>query len=366
MILDEVYDRLLDLFRPKAITIPPMDGCLRPNNLLDEAPVVAEVHQPDNAIHLGGELWFSSTNRLLKISLSSDSSKPETVDEFDHDISCLAAGPDKSLAVGLDSGQVFIERSGNRVEFSALGERQLRCPTALEFIDQNQLVVCQGSEQVRPSEMTKDLMQIGRSGSVWLLDLAGNSQQCIASKLGFPFGVAVLHKTREILVSECWRCRVIKVSIDRKDSVQTVLSDLQGYPARLFQTGGEKTMLCVFAPRNRLVEFVLKENEYRQRMTETVEPEHWIAPQIKSGQNFLEPLQQGCVKTMNIHKPWAPSLSYGLLVRLGQNGNPEASFHSRANGKRHGITSGCEVGNSVYVTSKGGDCILKIAPETEA
>ena len=36
-----LLDPILDLFRGKAVTIPPMDGALRPNTALDDAEVVA-------------------------------------------------------------------------------------------------------------------------------------------------------------------------------------------------------------------------------------------------------------------------------------------------------------------------------------
>ena len=49
---------------------------------------------------------------------------------------------------------------------------------------------------------------------------------------------------------------------------------------------------------------------------------------------------------MGIHKPWAPSRSYGLVVRLDAAMRPVASFHSRANGHRHGVTSAIEVGRA--------------------
>ena len=360
MIIDEIYDRLLDLFRPKAITIPPMDGHLLPNNLLEEAPVAVEVHQPDNAINCNGELLFSSGNRVLRFDVRGDQGESETVREFDHEITCMAAGSAGQYAVGLNSGQIFVEGAAENIEISSVGDQELKCPTAMQFVDEHQLVVCQGSTQVSPSDMRVDLMNIGRSGSVWKLNLRDGSQECLASDLGYPYGVAALPGTQEILISECWRHRVVKLSLDSTYSVKSVISDLQGYPARLFETSNGKIMLCIFAARNRLVEFVLKEDEFRQRMIESVDPQFWIAPQLRTGESFLEPLQQGRVKTMNILKPWAPSLSYGLVVRLGKNGNPEASYHSRANGSRHGITSGCEIDGHVYVTSKGGDCILKI------
>ena len=122
-------------------------------------------------------------------------------------------------------------------------------------------------------------------------------------------------------------------------AVEPVLTKLPGYPARLAAGADGGAWLCLFAPRNRLIEFVLEEDAYRADMMREVAREHWIAPALSSGTSFLEPLQCGGVKTMGIHKPWSPTRSYGLLVRLDRNLRPVASFHSRANGRRHGITS---------------------------
>jgi hypothetical protein len=95
-------------------------------------------------------------------------------------------------------------------------------------------------------------------------------------------------------------------------------------------------------------------------MMREIAREHWIAPTLSSGTSFLEPLQCGGVKTMGMHKPWSPSRSYGLLVRLDRNLRPVASFHSRANGRRHGITSVITRDGRVLVTAKGGNAILEL------
>jgi len=139
------------------------------------------------------------------------------------------------------------------------------------------------------------------------------------------------------------------------------LARLPGYPARLAPAADGGAWLCLFAPRNRLIEFVLQEDAYRADMMRDVARPHWIAPALSSGSSFLEPLQCGGVKTMGIHKPWSPSRSYGLLVRLDRNMRPVASFHSRANGRRHGITGVIERDGRVLVAAKGGNAILSLA-----
>jgi hypothetical protein len=91
-----------------------------------------------------------------------------------------------------------------------------------------------------------------------------------------------------------------------------------------------------------------------------IEQSNWIAPALSSGNSFLEPLQSGGVKTMGIHKPWSPTRSYGLVVKLDSDLRPVAGFHSRANGRRHGIASVIEADGRVLAASKGGNVILEI------
>ena len=50
-----------------AITVPPMDGALRPNQRLEEAHVVMEARAPDNLVLHHGEVLFSSGRDLRKL-----------------------------------------------------------------------------------------------------------------------------------------------------------------------------------------------------------------------------------------------------------------------------------------------------------
>ena len=50
-----------------AITVPPLDGALRPNHRLDDARVRIACDQPDNLIVSDGRILVSSGQRLLRI-----------------------------------------------------------------------------------------------------------------------------------------------------------------------------------------------------------------------------------------------------------------------------------------------------------
>ena len=280
------------------------------------------------------------------------------VAEFPAPVTGLAAEPrGDGFALGLDDGSVVIRRGdgSTRVVGSHL------CPTALAFADADTLLVCQGAKDLRPTEWARDLMQKGASGSVWALDLRSGERTQLAAGLAFPFGALVPPGGGAVIVAESWRHRLVRLSLDRSGRPEPVLVNLPGYPARLSPAEDGGAWLALFAPRNRLIEFVLEEDGYRDEMVRDVHPDFWIAPTLNPHRSFLEPLQCGAVRTMGIHKPWAPSRSYGLLVRLDRNLRPIASFHSRSDGLRHGVTSAIASGDSIFVAAKGGNAILRLA-----
>jgi len=106
----------------------------------------------------------------------------------------------------------------------------------------------------------------------------------------------------------------------------------------------------------------MREKAYRYAMLNEIPAEFWIAPAFSSGNSFLEPLQCGGVKTMGVHKPWSPSRSWGLAVRLDNNAQPLTSYHSRADGQRHGVHSLLDTGKAILVASRGGNLIVDLRP----
>ena len=86
----------------------------------------------------------------------------------------------------------------------------------------------------------------------------------------------------------------------------------------------------------------------------------WIAPALSSGASFLEPIQGGARKKLNMLKPWSPSWSYGLVAACGPPCGRSASFHSRADGAIHGVTSCCELDGKLYVAAKGSGRIVAV------
>jgi hypothetical protein len=343
-----IFESILDFFRGKAVTIPPLDGAFRADNTLEEAALFATLSRADNLAVLDNRVIASSGKVLYALDEGGHATELQS---YPDEITAIAVSSQNELVIGLENGDLLI--AGLRAALPP----SVKCITALSFAPDGSLWMANGSTHHSPSAWVADLMEKNVAGSVWKCDPGAQSFRLIADKLAFPCGL--LADNDGVVVSESWRHRLVR--IDSKTGVpKIVLNHIPGYPSRLSPTPDGSAWLAVFAPRSRLVEFVLQEADYRFDMMAGVPRALWAAPALSSGHSFLEPLQFGSIKAMGIHKPWAPSRSYGMVVRLDASMVPTGSFHSRANGTRHGTCSVIENNNHLFVAAKGGDCILSI------
>jgi hypothetical protein len=344
-----LFEPILDFFRGKAITIPPLDGAFRADNTLEEAALFAELPGADNLAVLDNRLIASSGNILYALDESGHATQLQS---YPAEITAVAVSAKNALAIGLENGDLLI--AGRQAALPP----SVKCITALSFAPDGSLWMANGSGHHSPSAWVADLMEKNVAGSVWKCEPGTQNFRLIADKLAFPYGL--LADTNGVVVSESWRYRLVRLD-GKTGEPKTVLNHIPGYPSRLSPTPDGGAWLAVFAPRNRLVEFVLQETDYRFDMMKNVPRDLWTAPALSSGHSFLEPMQFGSVRSMGIHKPWAPSRSYGMVVRLDGSMVPTGSSHSRANGTRHGTCSVIENDNQLFVAAKGGDCILSIS-----
>jgi hypothetical protein len=337
-----------------AVTVPPMDGALRPNRDLETAGVLTRLSRPDSLAVCGEALLATSGPALLRIDPTTGSATPEYA--FTAPITAMAADRTGRLAVGLADGAVLIGRLDACAAMRPVDAAGLSCPVAMAFDGQGSLFVCQGSAFHSPQDWARDLMERRESGSVWKIAEGGTGADLIADAMAFPFGIVPFEDG--VVVSESWRHRL--VFIDARGRRRTLLDDLPGYPARL-SASGDGYWLAVSAPRSQLIEFVLREPRFRERMLREIDPQHWLAPTRTSARSYLDPMQGGGMITHGQVKPWAPARSYGLVVRLDGAMQPVASHHSRADGRFHGVTDCVEMGGELIVASNGGDALLKLS-----
>lgn len=340
-----------------AVTVPPLDGALKPNNLLEEAGFGIAVAVPDNLVATEAGLVYSSGGTLYR---QPPCGGPGTqLRVAGGCVSALAASAEGVLAVAAGNGISFIDATGSDVRGLSAGKQDWTGITAMAFAPDGSLVIAIGSSKNAPDDWQRDLLDGERAGSIWRLSPGGGQATKLAGGLAYPNGIAI-ESDGNIIVSEAWQKRLIRLGPGGKLLGQ-VMEDLPGYPARISRSARGGYWLSVFAPRSQLIEFVLREPAYRRTMMAEVDKEFWIAPALRSGRSFREPMQGGALKQMGILKPWAPTRSYGLVIELTPDFVPVRSLHSRAGGRRHGITSAVEAGGKLWASAKGGDELVAVS-----
>lgn len=354
--------RLLGRDGEDALSVPAMDGVFKPNTRLDAAELVLELPAIDNLAAAPDTLYCSSENTVFDIDPRTGHAKP--VKEFAGAVTMAAASPAGRLAVGVEGAglELFEEGAWRRLDLPADCSS---CITAGVFAGDDDLYLAVGSRQHAASEWKRDLMSRGATGALLRCRLSTQKTEIVREGLAFPYGLAVIEDGR-LAVSESWRHRILSLPAQGGGTATMLVGDLPAYPARLTPATDGGFWLALFAPRRQLTEFVLREDDYRREMTATIPPEAWIGPDFADGNDDEQPLQAGSVRQMGIMKPWAPSRSYGMVVRLDGAMVPVASIHSRADGRRHGIASVVEFGGHLYAASRGSGTLLRIGIGPEA
>jgi hypothetical protein len=346
--------RALFNWRGSGVAIPILDGPLKPNQLLETAELVATLQDPaDLGVDEHGVL-LADGDAVLRLVGGSQLQRVAQAGGRVTAMTSIAGG----IAVAVDGTRVRV--IGGRYD----GREWTGAPSPFHAINtlaadgENALIATDGSQTRSVDEWKHDLLERGRSGRVYRIDLASGELRTLASGLSYAFGV--VRTPTGLWVSESWRHRIVRIG-EGNATTSSPLSRLAAYPSRLSRAPSGGYWLTLFACRTQIVELVLRERGYRETMMREVDPEYWVAPALSAGHSFLEPLQGAGVKQMGVIKPWAPPRAYGLIARLDDAGQPRYSLHSRVDGSNHGVVAAAEYGDHLYALAKGPRRLLRVS-----
>jgi hypothetical protein len=334
-----------------AVTVPPLDGALRPNRALDEAAARFPLAGVDGLAVVSGKLLASSGTTIHCLAQGAWNKRSE----YGAEISCLASIGEHGLAIALATGEITIEGGRFNGRSYRLGEN-LACVTALVATGA-ELYVANGSATNGAVDWQRDLLERNASGSIWRIDLESGTSNRLAENLAWPAGLAI--DADGLVYSEAWKHQLVRIDRAQPGRGLVLLTDLPAYPGRISHAA-DGHWLALFAPRSQLVEFVLREPAYRKRMMAEVPQAYWVAPRFRSGRSFYESLQGGGVKHLGLLKPWAPTMSAGLCVKLDFAFQPRSSLQSRADGRTHGVTSAAEYRGELFIAARGDGVVVSL------
>lgn len=335
--------------------IPVLDAGFSPNQRLEEAEVLAEVHAPDSiACAANGDVFITSVNSVL-VFRNGDFGAAGILAEMQRPVGALAVHIDGRVLVAVaGEGVVALDATGRECgRLRAVDGTPLACVTAIAVADDGTIFLTDGSRHNGPEEWLHDLMQKRRgSGRVVACSEDLSGARVLSDGLSWPDGIACAGDGTHVLVAEAWAHRLLAVPV-AASGMQVMVKNFAGYPSRICRASAGGYWVAFFAMRTQLTEFVLRENAFREQMMEKVAPELWIGPSLGGHFDYREPTQVGRIKKLGIQKPWAPPRSYGLVARLDETGRAIESLHSRVSGSLHGVTDVQEFGGRLLIASKG-------------
>ena len=338
--------------------IPTLDGPWKQNELIGDCAMVDRMldHPDDVIVDDYGKPWVSDGDRIYRIGGNWFAPVRSVVYKMSGRAGAICRHPDGSLIVAISGkGVEIIAPDGSRRTVSNADTGPMACITAIAVGPDGNVLLTDGSIQCGPERWVEDLMRSGQTGRLLALDWTTGAARTLRTGLAWPFGVCQI-EDGTVLVSESWKHRLLAVDLSGATRVQpkVVLDNLPGYPSRIKPAEGGGYWLALFALRNPLVEFVLREERFLQEMLETVPPRYWVAPAMATGDDYREALQLGAIRQVGMKKPFSPPYSYGLVARLDRRFQPIKSLHSRADGKRHGVTGiAAPTRHSLFILSAG-------------
>jgi sugar lactone lactonase YvrE len=342
--------------------IPSMDGALSPNDALDACEPIGEPLPDLDSVTKGpdGALYATSGVNVVRLDGPGFTNRAQLA-ALPGPGGGLAFHPDGRLLVCVaDHGLVALDARGTQA--SLLREAEgvaLRCLTDVAAAPDGSVFLASGSDRNRAGDWLRDLMENGGSGRLVSCDASLGHARSVRSGLRYPHGLAFAGG--HLWFTESWNHRVSRIPLNNGGALgpsEMIIRNLPGYPARLSPTQEGEFWLNLFGLRTQLIEFVLREDDYREEMMRAIDPSLWIGPAYASTGHYLEPLQGGGIKKLGIQKPWAPPRSYGLVVRIDQTGRALESLHSRVGGRFHGVTAAVETEQGLVIASKGQNRLL--------
>ncbi len=343
--------------------LPPLDGALSPNDRLDAGTPIGDPLPglDDVMVAADGSVYVSAGRKVLKLS-GNGLSERSLVAEFEGDAGGLAIHPDGRLLVCVAGrGLAALDPADPKPRWlEAADGRGFAGLTSVTAAPDGRIFAVEGSTGRPPNQWRHDLMEKRSNGRLVMCSADLGNARVLLRDLPYPYGVAVSADGKQLWLTEAWAHRLSRFALtdDGIGPREVVAPNLPGYPARLHRDAQGGFFLGMFARRTHLIEFVLKEDDFRKDTIATMAPDYWIAPAFAGGSDCLEPMQIGGVKALGIQKPWAPPRSYGLLVHLDSDGNATDSLHSRAGGRFHGVTGAGDTQYGVVIAARGAGQLL--------
>ncbi len=314
---------------------PSLTGVLEPNELLQEAELLAQgkVNAPEEVAADGqGRLYFGTPagtiSRLLPngvIETFTETGGRPLGMKFDRQGNLIVADAIKGLLSVDSQGSITIlATSADGVPF--------KCTDALDIAQNGTIYFTDASDKFPLKDYLMDMLEARPHGRLMRYDPATSTVTVLMRALNFANGVALSKNEDFVLVNETYQYRIHKFWLagPKAGKSEIFIENLPGFPDNISSNGKGTFWLALFTIRSSALDVL---HQY---------------PTIKS---FLSRLPVSL---------WLKSKRYGFVVALDEQGNITKTYQDPAGKHLYDITSAQEYGGYLYLGSLHADRIGKL------
>jgi len=314
---------------------PAMTGVLEPNDLLQQAELLAKgkVNGPEEiAVDEKGRIYFGTPagtiSRLLPdgvIEMFTETGGRPLGMKFDQKGNLIVADANKGLLSVDPQGSIMIlATSADHVPF--------KCTNALDIAKNGTIYFTDASDKFSLKDYLFDMLEARPHGRFMRYDPATGTVTVLLRGLNFANGVALSRDEDFVLVNETYKYRIHRCWLagPKAGTSDMFIENLPGFPDNISSNGKGKFWLALFTVRNDVLDVL---HQY---------------PMIKS---LLSKLPVSW---------WSKSKRYGFVVAIDERGNITETLQDPTGEHLYDVTSAQEYAGYLYLGSLHADRIGKL------
>ncbi|WP_118185419.1 ABC transporter permease [Paraburkholderia phosphatilytica] len=173
----------------------------------------------------------------------------------------------------------------NRSWFSIIDDSRFRLADDVDIAPDGKIYFSEATIRYDMAGWITDALEGRGNGRLICYDPATKKTRTLIGKLVFPNGVCLSHDGQSILFAESWMCRINRywISGPKAGQLETLISDLPGYPDNINRASDGTYWLAIMGMRGPALEVAMKMPGFRKRMTRRLPGDEWIVPNINTG-----------------------------------------------------------------------------------
>jgi ribose transport system permease protein len=173
----------------------------------------------------------------------------------------------------------------NRSWLSIIDDSRLRLADDLDIAPDGRIFFSEATIRYEMHDWPVDCLESRGNGRIICYDPNSRTTRTVLRNLVFPNGICMAHDGQSFMFAETWACRISRYYFDgpKRGKVESVISDLPGYPDNINRASDGTYWLALVGMRTPSLDLAMTMPGFRRKMARRVAPDEWLYPNINTG-----------------------------------------------------------------------------------